>query len=106
MPFYLMSVVIFNFREIKYDVACELAYLTCKADGHKNATLSPCQSDPTSYCKFVTNDASVNIGLDILSDLANWRWPLFIIAIYFPLVVVLFELAVNRVMMRLPDLFF
>jgi len=42
MPFYLMSVVIFNFPEIKYDVACELAYLTCKAVGHKNGTTSIC----------------------------------------------------------------
>jgi hypothetical protein len=60
MPFYLMSVVIFNFPEIKYDVACELAYLTCKADGHKNDTLSNCQSNPTSYCKNVLNEASNN----------------------------------------------
>ena len=92
-PFYLMCLVIFYLPGMQNDVACTLQLLSCTAAAGDPQTLDRQQClAQRSTCV----DSNIR---DIIPTTRN-RWTLFVVSMWAPLLVVVFEFFANRMVIK------
>lgn len=104
LPFYCMCLVLFYYKPLGKDIACQLCYLKCSAGAKDFSDPNEAAAFRTA-CKETRDDCPLpGESLTDIKEGAAWRWPLFVLSMWMPLVVVLFELAANRIEMRIGHL--
>lgn len=91
-----MCLVLFYYKPLTKDVGCELVYLKCTSDAKNDV-------DPAASRVLCQTDRSLCPGDQKVSEIIGpsvWRWPLFVVSMWMPILVVFFELCANRVEMR------
>ena len=92
LPFYLMCLVMFYIPGMHKDVACTLRLLSCTSLASSTGTTREQCLEQRNSCP------ETQIG-EILPETGG-RWPIFVTAMWMPLLVVCFELAANRMVVK------
>ena len=103
LPYYSMCLVMFFYPSLYNDIACQLQFNKCEADltgYHDPAQAAGARQECLDSYFDCPNSCTNGADYSCVRQDSDWRWPLFYVTMWMPLIIVFFELYANRIQMR------